>query len=234
MLTKGNRRRGSGLWPRVSLPDCGIFRFACIFDRPRAPPPSRLAPDTGICRCTKFSVWCTPRWGVASAVERVIWGCSCIKPYQGPGPFTANAQPLSGRSAHAGVEDKHRGGDASGQASSFLGVIRRVHMWSPAHGPRQLRRSARSKNNPGVHKAVCKHLRVCTLAAAMPHAHRPSTLGTGRDTKRTGQAMCEFGALTVQVVCLGMDGGSNQMRTGSWQRALADRGGLSLVLTVAK
>ena len=103
MLTKGNRRRGSGLWPRVSLPDCGIFRFACIFDRPRAPPPSRLAPDTGICRCTKFSVWCTPRWGVASAVERVIWGCSCIKPYQGPGPFTANAQPLSGRSAHAGV-----------------------------------------------------------------------------------------------------------------------------------
>ena len=39
MLTKGNRRRGSGLWPRVSLPDCGIFRFACIFDRPRAPPP---------------------------------------------------------------------------------------------------------------------------------------------------------------------------------------------------
>ena len=25
----------------------------------------------------------TPRWGVASAVERVIWGCSCIKPYQG-------------------------------------------------------------------------------------------------------------------------------------------------------
>ena len=88
-------------------------------------------------------------------------------------------------------------------------------MWSPAHGPRQLRRSARSKNNPGVHKAVCKHLRVCTLAAAMPHAHRPSTLGTGRDTKRTGQAMCEFGALTVQVVCLGMDGGSKQMRTGS-------------------
>ena len=107
-------------------------------------------------------------------------------------------------------------------------------MWSPAHGPRQLRRSARSKNNPGVHKAVCKHLRVCTLAAAMPHAHRPSTLGTGRDTKRTGQAMCEFGALTVQVVCLGMDGGSKQMRTGSWQRALADRGGLSLALTVAK
>ena len=43
MLTRGNRRRGSGLWPRVSLPDCGIFRFACIFDRPRAPPPSRLA-----------------------------------------------------------------------------------------------------------------------------------------------------------------------------------------------
>ena len=26
---------------------------------------------------------------VASATDRVVWGCRCIKPYQGPGPFTA-------------------------------------------------------------------------------------------------------------------------------------------------
>ena len=37
------------------------------------------------CRC----VWCTPHRGVASAADRVVWGCRCIKPYQGPGPFTA-------------------------------------------------------------------------------------------------------------------------------------------------
>ena len=75
--------------------------------RPRRPPATltlaRIVHPEIIRQTPTNHVWCTPRWGVASAVERVIWGCSCIKPYQGPGPFTANAQPLSGRSAHAGV-----------------------------------------------------------------------------------------------------------------------------------
>ena len=58
---------------------------------PPAPPPVAAAAvmtrrtKGAFCRC----VWCTPHRGVASAADRVVWGCRCIKPYQGPGPFTA-------------------------------------------------------------------------------------------------------------------------------------------------